>query len=41
VPSERFAEATVSYVLGEPPPHVLIGVSPEEVSAVTAWAAGG
>jgi hypothetical protein len=40
VPSERFAEATVSYVLGEPPPHVLIGVSPEEVSAVTAWAAG-
>lgn len=41
IPSERFAEAAVSFVLGEPPPHVLIRVTPEEVRAVAAWAAGG
>jgi hypothetical protein len=41
IPSERFAEATVSFVLGEPPPHVLIRVTPREVRAVAAWAAGG
>jgi hypothetical protein len=40
-PSERFAEAAVSFVLGEPPPHVLIRVTPGEVRAVAAWAAGG
>jgi hypothetical protein len=39
VPSERFAEATVFLVLGEPPPHVLIRVGPDEVRAVAAWAA--
>jgi hypothetical protein len=41
IPSERFAEAAVRYVLGEPPPHVLIPVGPEEVHAVEAWASGG
>jgi hypothetical protein len=39
IPSERFAEAAVVHVLGEPPPHVLIHVRPEEASAVAAWAA--
>lgn len=41
IPSERFAEAAVFLVLGEPPPHVLIRVRPGEVRAVAAWAAGG
>lgn len=41
IPSERFAEAAVFLVLGEPPPHVLIRVGPDEVRAVAAWAAGG
>lgn len=40
IPSERFAEAAVRHVLGEPPPHVLITVEPDEVRAVAAWAAG-
>lgn len=40
IPSERFAEAAVRYVLGEPPPHVLFTVDPDEVRAVAAWAAG-
>jgi hypothetical protein len=40
IPSERFAEAAVRYVLGEPPPHVLFTVDPGEVRAVAAWAAG-
>jgi hypothetical protein len=39
IPSERFAEAAVRHVLGEPPPHILIAVDPEEVRAVAAWAA--
>ena len=37
-PSERFAEAAVFHVLGEPPPHVLIHVHPAEVALVDAWA---
>jgi hypothetical protein len=41
IPSERFAEAAVSLVLGEPPPHILIRVTPDEVRAVAAWASGG
>jgi hypothetical protein len=40
IPSERFAEAAVRYVLGEPPPHVLFTLDPDEVRAVAAWAAG-
>ncbi|MGH2640210.1 MAG: hypothetical protein ACRDGO_00765 [Actinomycetota bacterium] len=40
IPSERFAEAAVRHVLGEPPPHVLVSVDPDEVRAVAAWAAG-
>ena len=40
IPSERFAEAAVRHVLGEPPPHVLIPVDPDEVRAVATWAAG-
>jgi hypothetical protein len=40
IPSERFAEAAVRHVLGEPPPHILIAVGSEEVRAVAAWAAG-
>jgi hypothetical protein len=40
IPSERFAEATMTYVLGHPPPHVLVHVSPEELRAVAAWAHG-
>ena len=40
VPSERFAEAAVRYVLAEPPPHILITVDPDEVRAVAVWAAG-
>ncbi len=40
IPSERFAEAAVRHVLGEPPAHVLITVDADEVRAVAAWAAG-
>ena len=40
-PSERFAEAFVRFVLGNPPPHVLIHLRPEEVDAVAAWARHG
>lgn len=40
-PSERFAEAMVVHILGRPPPHVLIHLRPEELSAVAAWARGG
>jgi hypothetical protein len=40
IPSERFAEAAVRHVLGEPPPHILITVDPDEVRSVAAWAAG-
>jgi hypothetical protein len=39
-PSERFAEATVLLILGEPPPHVLIHLHPEEVESVASWARG-
>ena len=41
IPSERFAEATMTYVLGHPPPHVLVHLHPEELRAVAAWAHGG
>jgi hypothetical protein len=41
IPSERFAEAAVRHALGQPPPHVLIRVTPDEVRAVATWAAGG
>jgi hypothetical protein len=40
IPSERFAEAAVRHVLGEPPPRILISVDPDEVRAVAAWATG-
>jgi hypothetical protein len=40
IPSERFAEATVHLVLGEPPPHVLIPIDREEIRAVARWGAG-
>ena len=40
-PSERFAEATMTYVLGHPPPHVLVHLQPGELRAVAAWARGG
>jgi hypothetical protein len=40
IPSERFAEAAVHHVLGEPPPHVLIAIHREEIRAVAAWASG-
>ena len=40
IPSERFAEAAVRHVVGEPPPHILIRVNADEVRAVAAWAAG-
>lgn len=40
IPSERFAEASVHHVLGEPPPHILIAIHPEEVRAVATWGAG-
>jgi hypothetical protein len=41
IPSERFAEAAVAFVLGAPPPHILIPVTPGEIRAVAAWARGG
>lgn len=41
IPSERFAEAVVTHVLGEPPPHVLIHLRPEEIRAAAVWARGG
>jgi hypothetical protein len=40
IPSERFAEAAVRLVLGEPPPHVLIPIHPKEIRALATWAAG-
>jgi hypothetical protein len=40
IPSERFAEATMTYVLGHPPPHVLVHLRPGELRAVAAWAHG-
>jgi hypothetical protein len=41
IPSERFAEAVTTYVLGHPPPHVLVHLRPGELRAVAAWAQGG
>ena len=41
IPSERFAEAVTAYVLGHPPPHVLVHLHPGELRAVAAWAHGG
>jgi len=41
IPSERFAEATTTYVLGHPPPHVLLHLHPDELRVVAAWAQGG
>ena len=41
IPSERFAEATMTFVLGQPPPHVLVHLQPGELRAVAAWARGG
>jgi hypothetical protein len=41
IPSERFAEAVTTFVLGHPPPHVLVHLRPGELRAVAAWAHGG
>jgi hypothetical protein len=41
IPSERFAEATMTYVLGHPPTHVILHLQPGELRAVAAWAHGG
>ena len=40
IPSERFAEAVMTYVLGHPPSHVLVHLRPGELRAVAAWAHG-
>lgn len=40
IPSERFAEAAVRHVLGEPPPHISIAVGSDEILAVAAWTTG-
>jgi hypothetical protein len=39
-PSERFAEAVMTYVLGHPPSHVLVHLRPGELREVAAWAHG-
>ena len=41
IPSERFAEAVTTYILGHPPPHVLVHLRPGELLAVADWAHGG
>jgi hypothetical protein len=41
IPSERFAEAVMTYVLGHPPSHVLVHLRRGELRAVAAWAHGG
>jgi hypothetical protein len=41
IPSERFAEAVMTFVLGHPPSHVLVHLHPGELRAVAAWARGG
>ena len=41
IPSERFAEALMTHVLGHPPSHVLVHLHQEELRAVAAWARGG
>lgn len=40
-PSERFAEAVMTYILGHRPSHVLVHLRPAEIRAVAAWARGG
>jgi hypothetical protein len=40
-PSERFAEAVMTYVLGHSPSHVFVHLRPGELRAVAAWAHGG
>jgi hypothetical protein len=40
IPSERFAEAVMTFVLGHPPSHVLVHLHPGELRAVAAWAHG-
>jgi hypothetical protein len=41
IPSERFAEAVTTYVLGHPPPHVMVHLRAGELRAVATWAHGG
>lgn len=41
IPSERFAEALMTHVLGHPPSHVLVHLHPGELRAVAAWARSG
>jgi hypothetical protein len=41
IPSERFAEAVMTYVLGHTPPHVLVHLHAGELRAVATWAHGG
>jgi hypothetical protein len=40
IPSERFAEAVTTFVLGHPPPHVMVHLRPGELREVAAWAHG-
>ena len=40
IPSERFAEAVMTYVLADRPPHVLVHLRRAELRAVAAWARG-
>jgi hypothetical protein len=40
IPSERFAEAVMTYVLGHPPSHFLVHLRPDELRAIAAWAHG-
>ena len=40
-PSERFAEALMTYILGHPPSHVLVHLRSGELRTVEAWAHGG
>jgi hypothetical protein len=41
IPSERFAEALMTHVLGHTPSHVLVHLHSEELRAVAAWARSG
>jgi len=41
IPSERFAEAVMTHVLGHPPSHFLVHLHQGELRAVAAWARGG
>jgi hypothetical protein len=40
IPSERFAEAVMTYVLGHSPSHVLVHLRPAELRAIADWAHG-